>query len=196
LILFVYFIQRGSDGPVKIGKSQNPESRRLLLQQSSPEPLQIIGVCLGGYPAESQLHRWFAADRLEGEWFERSDALNALLDRLPSWDDVTGGSYCPELLNNERTILAELYRMGYTLEDIAGLLTVSRNRVHQIISGKNERRPRRKWTYDPVTKRNFITIDIHKDRCETRPEEPIESAYQRLTREHCGIDLVLPERDS
>jgi hypothetical protein len=191
--VFVYFIQREGGGPVKIGKSQHPESRLKTLQQACPEALRVIAVCGGGYPAEKQLHRWFAADRLDGEWFDVSEALQVLLDRLPSWEAVAAGAFCPELLNNERTVLVELYQNGYTLDDLAVLLGVSRTRIHQIVSGYSHKWRRKRWTFDPVTKKNRITAEIGKDRSEVRPEEPVESAYRRLIREHCGIELVLPE---
>lgn len=192
--MFVYFIQRTSGGLVKIGKSQKPDTRLAKLQEGCPEPLAIIGVCSGGYPAEKQLHRWFADQRRDGEWFEINDAMAALISRLPSWESVQAGAFCPELLNNERTVLKELYQSGYTLDDIGSLLDLSRARVHQLVSDWQEDKPRRKWTYDPATKKNFITVDIHKDRCETRPEEPVKAAYERLTKKHSGIDLVLPDR--
>lgn len=194
--MFVYFIQRTTGGLVKIGKSQKPDLRLATLQEGCPEPLKILGVCAGGYAAEKQLHRWFADQRRSGEWFEPNEAMAALISRLPTWESVRNGAFCPELLNNERTVLKELYLAGYTLDDIGNLLGLSRARVHQLVSDWSETKPRRMWTYDPVSKRSFLTVDINKGRSEARPDEPIKAAYERLTKKHSGIDLVLPDREA
>ena len=191
--MFVYFIQRESGGPVKIGKSMRPDSRLKILQEACPETLQIVGVCAGGYPAEVQLHRWFAAQKLDGEWFDVSESLRALLNQLPTWDDLKAGAACPELLNNERTVLVELYRLGYTLEDLAGFWNLSRARIHQIITDHDASKAQRRWSYDPETKVDQITsVTDSPERCETRPEEPVRIAYGRLMVKHNKIDLMLP----
>jgi hypothetical protein len=66
----VYFIQRGTDGPIKIGASTNVVRRLGELQIAAPETMRLIGVAiLGGYGLESRLHRFHAADLLGGEWF-------------------------------------------------------------------------------------------------------------------------------
>lgn len=65
----VYFIQRGDDGPFKIGWSKAVRSRLAALQTASPERLHLRLV-VGGQPAdELRLHAWFAKERLVGEWF-------------------------------------------------------------------------------------------------------------------------------
>jgi len=67
--VFVYFIQRGADGPVKIGYSKNPKGRLSSLQVGFPEPLTLLGVIPGGKPMEEELHRQFGRARIKGEWF-------------------------------------------------------------------------------------------------------------------------------
>lgn len=84
----VYFIQRGLDGPVKVGCSANVARRFWELQTASPEPLRIIGLyALGGYQMEARLHRTFAADRLSGEWFRPTQLLLEIAS-----DSIPGGS--------------------------------------------------------------------------------------------------------
>lgn len=67
---FVYFIQVGKCGPIKIGHSIDPERRRTVLQQAHTEKLCLIHTEVGGPQREAKLHRKFAAARLRGEWFE------------------------------------------------------------------------------------------------------------------------------
>ena len=68
-----YFIRRGSDGAVKIGRSVDPLKRLKQLQTANDETLQLIGVLTTD--VESQLHSLFAHLSIGGEWFEANDLL-------------------------------------------------------------------------------------------------------------------------
>lgn len=65
----VYFAQSGEHGNVKIGTSQNWESRIAQLQTSHPEKLRVLAVIQGDRQLESHLHRMFKFARVSGEWF-------------------------------------------------------------------------------------------------------------------------------
>lgn len=71
----VYFIQSGTDGPIKIGKANDPEARLAELQVGSPSALRLIGSIPGGIAEERALHARFSADRVRGEWFSPSAPL-------------------------------------------------------------------------------------------------------------------------
>ena len=67
---WVYFIQEGTDGPIKIGHtSGDPRSRLAALQTGNPRPLQFLGAIPGTSQLESEWHGRLAADRMQGEWF-------------------------------------------------------------------------------------------------------------------------------
>jgi hypothetical protein len=67
--LFVYFVQSGEGGPVKIGKANNPLKRIMELQCGNPVPLLLQAVVLASIDLEESLHlRWSAAN-IGGEWF-------------------------------------------------------------------------------------------------------------------------------
>lgn len=74
----VYVVQRGDDGPVKIGHISRVDRlvRRLKeIQTGCAEPLVVRRLLVPAVPArevEEMLHDWFAQYRLEGEWFEPS----------------------------------------------------------------------------------------------------------------------------
>lgn len=77
----VYFIQRGEDGPVKIGYSKNVRGRLSQLQGGMPERLRLLGVLDGGKTEEHRLHRYFAAHAISGEWFNPAPELLAFIQK-------------------------------------------------------------------------------------------------------------------
>lgn len=73
--MYVYFIQAGENGPVKIGVANNVESRLDQLQTGNHLRLTILKKikCLSksnSYHIESQLHYKFRKHRIRGEWFK------------------------------------------------------------------------------------------------------------------------------
>lgn len=191
--MFVYFVRAVSGGPVKIGKADNPAKRLEVLQACSPEKLEILAVCLGGLAAEKHIHRRFAATRLHGEWFQWSEALASLLRRLPSWESVQGGAFCPELLDTDRAIMLRLYALGYTYEDIGKVYGKSRQRIYQILADFPSSGLRQAVKEDGVW-RHFKLRPKHEEEVPDRPkkpDEPVETAFVRLSAELSGIDLVL-----
>jgi hypothetical protein len=77
----VYFLTAEAPGfPIKIGFTTKPgHMRSKAVQTGCPYRLVIIGTFPGGYRDENKLHRQFASQRLEGEWFARNDDLIALI---------------------------------------------------------------------------------------------------------------------
>jgi hypothetical protein len=83
---WVYFIQAGDDGPIKIGTSRDPRKRFLELQTASPYPLHVRAIGPGGRAAEHRMHTRFAGCRLHGEWFEPVPAIQRIVDQLNAFD--------------------------------------------------------------------------------------------------------------
>ena len=77
----VYFISSAKeDGPVKIGfTSREVESRLKAIQTGHPDRLVILGSIEGNQYLEGNIHRRFAASRLQGEWFQRTQELLAMI---------------------------------------------------------------------------------------------------------------------
>ena len=72
----IYFIQQGTDGPIKIGYTSGSVERRIsTLQTASPEKLHLIAKGNGTKVNESMLHQMFSDERLNGEWFKPSERL-------------------------------------------------------------------------------------------------------------------------
>lgn len=66
---FIYFIQSGDGGPIKIGIAVDVEERREGLQCGNPVRLHIVGVVVGDWHLEQSLQARFAEGRIHGEWF-------------------------------------------------------------------------------------------------------------------------------
>jgi hypothetical protein len=82
---FVYFIQAGEDGAIKIGvTSDDPERRRNQLQVGNPAVLKLLGAIKGDHARERQLHRDLSEWRLEGEWFKPDPTVIAAIQQALS----------------------------------------------------------------------------------------------------------------
>lgn len=85
---FVYFVQSGSGGPIKIGWSQDVDRRMAELQVGNAHRLIFLGKIAGRMEDESATHAKFAHLRMEGEWFrdapEVHDYVREAVDFLSS----------------------------------------------------------------------------------------------------------------
>jgi len=91
----LYFMQRGVDGAIKIGVSDNVLGRAKQLSTGSDEEIRILlSVAQTDELNERALHRRFAAHRKSGEWFEPVAEILALIDSIPgNRQRVAGGEY-------------------------------------------------------------------------------------------------------
>jgi hypothetical protein len=52
----IYMIQAGENGPVKIGVTDNLESRLCKMQVDNAAPLKVLRLLAGGFAQEAELH--------------------------------------------------------------------------------------------------------------------------------------------
>lgn len=67
---YIYFVQAGRSGPVKIGWSTAPHGRLEFFQTGHYEKLRIVRLIEGTITDERRLHKRFAAYHILNEWFE------------------------------------------------------------------------------------------------------------------------------
>lgn len=73
---FVYFMQAGEDGAIKIGFSASSVAARMQGNQvGCPHTLTLLGVIPGDVALERRWHKVFRACRLRGEWFSPNRRL-------------------------------------------------------------------------------------------------------------------------
>lgn len=77
---FIYFIQVGHEGPVKIGWSANPTKRLASLQTAHHEKLYLRGCKQGSSQDEASLHAELRQYRINGEWFDPHDDVFAQIE--------------------------------------------------------------------------------------------------------------------
>jgi hypothetical protein len=82
----------------------------------------------GGFWDEREVHRLFAADRVEGEWFNPSPALLSFIERVK-----ISGQLPIETEGRERAIYRRR-KAGEKLQAIANDYGITRERVRQIVS--------------------------------------------------------------
>ena len=90
---YIYFIKQdhGDRAYVKIGISRNPKERLKYLQTASPVELELMLCIEGDRDLERLIHGAFADDRAEGEWFEWSPQIDAIVAHLSQ-----GAKFLPE----------------------------------------------------------------------------------------------------
>ena len=89
---YVYVIEEGNNGYVKIGKANDPMKRVVNgLGAKSPYALKVLHLIPTKVPLEVEkwLHKAYHKERLNGEWFQLSDAQKA---------EIQEGDYPLELL--------------------------------------------------------------------------------------------------
>lgn len=74
--VWTYFIEAHGLNRVKIGSSRSVTRRLSTLSSMSPVKLELLAVTTC---EEQLLHRLFTADRLHGEWFEKTPLLESFI---------------------------------------------------------------------------------------------------------------------
>ncbi len=72
---WIYFVQEGADGHVKIGKTENLRARLHALRNANPRPLRLIALWWAPEVCEPALHEMFSSARVRGEWFHATEEL-------------------------------------------------------------------------------------------------------------------------
>lgn len=78
---YVYFIEAVGLSRVKIGFSEDPESRLKQLSTGSPVTLKIFAKMPGNQPMEKEIHARFLHLKVENEWFHFTDEIKAYVEK-------------------------------------------------------------------------------------------------------------------
>ncbi len=90
---YVYFLRMGEDGPIKIGKAQDPSRRLFGLQTGNPIELKMI-LLVRNSELEPAFHEKFWDHRIRGEWFypdvELENFMAVAIQKSVGSKDVAG----------------------------------------------------------------------------------------------------------
>lgn len=79
---WLYYIQAGDDGPVKVGLAVNPYDRLSTLQQGNAVTLTLRSVEWTCKHAEKFLHEIYAPAHIRGEWFEPAPLVKSVMEQI------------------------------------------------------------------------------------------------------------------
>lgn len=110
---WLYFIESGEGGPIKIGIARDPWERIETLQIGNPEPLRLLTLCYSSQDEERQIHRVLKDDRIHGEWFVPSERLYAAIEAIQQWSseeaiDTFPDRFHPRIVRELEKVVAEI----------------------------------------------------------------------------------------
>jgi hypothetical protein len=79
----VYFMQKGDDGPIKIGITKRIRHRLGVIQVDNPCLIYLLAIFPGGRTEELSLHKRFSEFNIVGEWFEPCEELLEFIKQYP-----------------------------------------------------------------------------------------------------------------
>lgn len=137
-----YIIRAGKDGPVKIGRADDPEGRLRDLQTAHHDRLEIVRIVDTHFDAEPQFHKRFALHRLRGEWFDFVPEMLTFVPILapePTVQDIVQKAR-KDARKEVKSLVEEIWRAfdSWTkrrefVERLATLLQVKKSRAFNII---------------------------------------------------------------
>lgn len=133
----VYFIRAGEDGPVKIGKSVDAESRLRALQTSHYETLILMRVVKGDCLVESWYHKKYEDKRIRGEWFSFDESM-LHSEYVPQTDEplINADSTTDQMKFCVGTSRLFVRSSGYSQKKMAEHFDVSEGTLSKWLSGK------------------------------------------------------------
>lgn len=133
---FIYFLQAGPGGPIKIGISADPAARLVELQTGCPWPLFCLFKAEGSVQNERDLHAVFDEDRIHREWFHPSRPLLGLIEAAKvagfTWPEPAMRSERSPPVRSERDPpLMDAIRQVGGISALAKIAGTTRQNVHQ-----------------------------------------------------------------
>lgn len=134
----VYFVQAGTDGPIKIGYTRSAAVTRRIgeIQVGSAAKIDLLGCMPGDRAKEAEIHARFASARIRGEWFHpTAELLNAISEmRVPLPETESEQAFSDEpnpvkrwLKKNRRTQSWLAAKLGVTQGRISILIARGTN---------------------------------------------------------------------
>jgi len=128
----IYFIQCGTNGPIKIGYTNKDVKERLSqLQTACPYELKLLWVTDGDQEDEQKMHESLKHENIRGEWFRPGkDVLAAVRD--------SDNEYIVEMNNYENIDIYENYGgTVYLASSLGDILFDLKNKEIKVYANKD-----------------------------------------------------------
>jgi hypothetical protein len=147
-VSFVYFIQVGTEGPIKIGVAADPVARLADLQTANATELVLLATCEGGRAEEAHIHAVCRDARLRGEWFRPTSevlavaqnpeaALKVIVDRTAAMPEIAvHAEMCEQARVDLWAAIRVAHEHGHSLRVIAAAAELSHEQVRRIIRAR------------------------------------------------------------
>lgn len=86
----VYFVQRVSGGPIKIGYSSNLQARMASISTATPEKLLLLASARGCVDDEKRMHSLLSSHHVHKEWFEDCAAVRECIEHVLATGELPG----------------------------------------------------------------------------------------------------------
>lgn len=135
----IYFISADEANKVKIGFTNNLKKRLKQLQTSSPFELKVLLILEGDEHKEKELHLKFKKQRVNGEWFEKTEEISKFI----SENEINNKSYEYNFSNKYSLLFEEDSKSQMkkirkekkmTLKEVAELLNIKPPSVKEMES--------------------------------------------------------------
>lgn len=124
----VYFIQRLSDGAIKIGFTETAYERFKKLKREIREPVKVLCILEGDMSSEKSYHARFHECRIEGEWFAQGGELVEFIRSMQNTaSDIKSKEFKPKTITiqvtkRNRDRLAALAGHDNSLDEVVSRL--------------------------------------------------------------------------
>ena len=96
----IYFVQQGTEGPIKVGYTEQSIQVRLAgLQVGNPCELYVIKIIDGTRVDEANIQNLFRDCRIRGEWFTPTNDLNSFMVSLKDGVDIKAARRKAEIIS-------------------------------------------------------------------------------------------------
>ncbi len=138
-ITYIYFLKSVQLNRVKIGMSDNLQSRWNTLKTMTADELELIKIVRVSalYPNDTAIHKLFSHLRLHGEWFTFDRELEDFIDQLPTQSTYAAPtflSYQMKIRDLEAQIIAQkkrLFKNKHLIEQLTQELSLLQKQYAQ-----------------------------------------------------------------
>ena len=195
---YVYFIQDGKDGNIKIGYSGEPEKRIGDLQSSSGNVLYPLLILKGSKNLESIFHEKFEEHKVHGEWFKPENSIMIFINSEKIKSESYKINLIPYLHSRIHSLEEEVKKLEKDLpkyfvlyEDYiehVDLLDLTIRKKHEMICGLQEENNLKEWNSEKVQEgiesyrkyREDSRLQEEKERNDKREEKIKQDELRRL----------------